>query len=203
MRYTASIMAAVTAAVLGIQAYHRQKQMRQLTRLCDKIDNILHGMETVQFGEFEEGAMNILSTEIQKMTVRLREQNAALHRDKAFMKEALEDMSHQLRTPLLISMELKGITLHIETEGNPGFMGDRQFCTEALGNIMKNCIEYAPADGEISVRAGETGLYTWICIMDSGEGIAPEELPHIFKRFYQSSTFSKRGMASVFPSHRK
>ena len=109
-----SIPCAVAAAVLSAALfvlYEIQLSQRRdrIMQLCDDIDRILHGDEQIRFDEYREGELSVLAAEIHKMTVRLREQNAALHREKQFAKEALEDISHQLRTPLTSVMMILGL----------------------------------------------------------------------------------------------
>ena len=109
-----SIPCAVTVTVLSAVLYlyydrqFAQRNNRLLT-LCDDIDRILRGNERISFGEYREGELGILSAEIHKMTIRLREQNTALRNEKQFAKEALEDISHQLRTPLTSVMMILGL----------------------------------------------------------------------------------------------
>lgn len=73
---------------------------RELDRLSSDIDRILHGEERLLLEDYQEGELSILHSEIQKMTVRLKEQTDALQRDKVRLSEAIADISHQLRTPL-------------------------------------------------------------------------------------------------------
>ena len=50
---------------------------------------------------------------------------------------------------------------------------------------MKNCMEHTPAGGSIEITAREDVLATTIDIRDSGSGIDPVDLPHVFDRFYR------------------
>ncbi|SEK80099.1 Signal transduction histidine kinase [Ruminococcus sp. YRD2003] len=81
----------------------------QVMKLCDNIDRILRSDDIISFDEYKEGELSVLSAEIHKMTIRLREQNAELKNEKQFAKEALEDISHQLRTPLTSVMMILGL----------------------------------------------------------------------------------------------
>lgn len=261
----AFVLLAVSAVIMLIQFRLLTKRSEKISKLCDDIDEILRGADKADFSEYREGELSILSDEIRKMTVRLREQNSALYKDSQFMKEALEDMSHQLRTPLTamllvlgmlrepeltaqqraehirelyrllsrmqwmletmlglsrleagavefkaedipvnelineaieplsISIELKNITVRTEIEGTPVFRADRQYCIEAVVNILKNCMEHTPDGGEIKISAAENSIYTGITVTDSGNGIPEQELPRVFERFHRGSEFGKNG----------
>ena len=86
--------------------------------------------------------------------------------------------------PLLIAFELKGVTLDADTDGAT-FFCDPAWTAEAVGNVLKNCLEHTPAGGTVRVTAMETPLFRELLITDSGPGINPEDLPHIFERYYR------------------
>ena len=74
-----------------------------------------------------------------------------------------------------------------QDQNAPGFLGDLAWSAEALGNILKNCMEHTPQGGKIWIRALENRLYTEFVIEDNGAGISREDLPHLFERFYKGA----------------
>ncbi len=102
----------------------------------------------------------------------------------------LSQLIRQSCAPLLIPIELRGQTLEIRTEGD--FTGDIGWTMEAIGNIVKNCMEHTPEGGILRIDAADNPLYTEIRIADNGPGIAPEDLPHIFERFYKGKHSSDK-----------
>ena len=62
----------------------------------------------------------------------------------------------------------------------------------ALNNLVSNAIRYTPAGGEIVLTAQPAGNKIVVSIRDSGEGILPEDIPHVFERFYRGDKSRSR-----------
>lgn len=84
----------------GLHIYQEYRRYSGMRLLAGQIDELLHGSSRTEFRHFREGDLEILRDEINKMTIRLKEQAALLAREKTSLADALADISHQIRTPL-------------------------------------------------------------------------------------------------------
>ena len=98
---------------------------------------------------------------------------------------------HRCCMPVQVPMELHGQTLEIK--GNGSFCGDIRWSSEAVLNIVKNCMEHTPDNGRVSVIGDETAIYREIIIEDTGSGISEKDMPHIFERFYKGTDSNDKG----------
>jgi two-component system sensor histidine kinase BaeS len=71
-------------------------------------------------------------------------------------------------------------------------MGDPGRLHEVIGNLLTNALKFTPAGGSVLVQAGPADQRALLRVRDSGAGIPPDELPHIFDRFFRG-----RGAAGV------
>ncbi len=101
----------------------------------------------------------------------------------------IEKVIRESIKPFLVMLDLKGISL-INNINDFSFTGDKNWSIEAFENILKNCIEHTDKNGKLIISGKSTNIYDSVIITDNGCGIAPEDLPHIFERFYHGKNSS-------------
>ena len=89
------------------------------------------------------------------------------------------------RTEILA--ELGEVKVRVQDCENISLKCDKKWMSEAITNILKNCIEHTPPGGYVILSASQNKLFTKITVRDNGSGIPKNELPHIFERFYKGS----------------
>lgn len=94
---------------------------------------------------------------------------------------------------LLPLAESKGVLLEVEIRDElPPIWFDKARVTQIVINLVENAIKFTGSGGKVSVSVRRSGELAELEVRDTGEGIPPEHLPHVFERFYQVDRSMRR-----------
>jgi signal transduction histidine kinase len=100
---------------------------------------------------------------------------------------SLENVISQVSEGLEIQAREKEVTLKVEVaEDLPKVQADEQRITQVLFNLISNALRHTPAGGTITISAEAREGRVLVSVRDTGSGIPPEDLPHVFERFYRA-----------------
>jgi PAS domain S-box-containing protein len=89
--------------------------------------------------------------------------------------------------------EAKGVHLHLLLQPEVGeVLGDRERLQQVVWNLVSNAVKFTPGTGEVDVKLKRINSHVEITVSDSGAGIHPDFLPHVFDRFRQADGSTTR-----------
>ncbi|HEX4976228.1 MAG TPA: HAMP domain-containing sensor histidine kinase [Nocardioides sp.] len=85
------------------------------------------------------------------------------------------------------SAQLRGAGLEVRVEAPVPVvvLGDRERLHQVVGNLLQNCVQHCRPGDAVAVTVRGAGARADLVVADSGPGIAPEDLPHVFERFWR------------------
>lgn len=133
----------------------------------------------------QEAMINDIREEVEEMTHLINEL-------LAFSKAGLQGKEIELK-PINLSKLLTDVTLKtaseqivkLDIEKNLTVLGDQMLLERAFGNVFRNAVRYASADGDIKVKASRTGKEISVITSDSGPGVPPSALEHLTEPFFR------------------
>jgi signal transduction histidine kinase len=91
--------------------------------------------------------------------------------------------------------EEKGIVLRVEQPGDLALRADRTRALQALANLVDNAVKFTLEGGEVVLAARRDGAAVALSVTDTGIGIPPEDLPHVWERLFRGDrSRSERGL---------
>lgn len=164
-----------------------------LTSITILIDNIIENkdMESETRNEFAKDIkreitnINFLIQSLLKLS-RLDVNQVAFVNKKVYMFDLIDDSIKNLAA----LCDLKNIDIRVNGKTDSKIYCDLKWQTEAITNILKNCVEHSKENSVIDVVYEENEVYSKIEITDYGDGIDKEDVKHIFERFYKAKNSS-------------
>ena len=119
--------------------------------------------------------------------------------DLELVEEGLGDLLHTAAAAAGEAYADKGVDLQVETITDTArVLVDRQRFGQVMSNLLSNALRHTPAGGQVRISVHRQGASTaLIHVADDGEGIPPDQLGHIFERFYRGDAARSRDDAGA------
>lgn len=189
---------------------HAENEERAKTFMKDTISDISHQLKTPlaalniynglmqeevdgnpelrEFASLSEQELDRIETLVQNLLKITRLDAGTIVFEKT--SENVSDMMSYIERRFVCRAEQEGKSIILSGDEEVELFCDRSWLTEAISNIVKNALDHTAEGAEIRITWRAFAYVVQIIVSDDGSGIHPEDLPHIFKRFYRSR-FSK------------
>lgn len=118
---------------------------------------------------------------------RLQAGALSIHLSDVSVKSIAERMAERFRT----QSEQHEIIVDFP-ENFPIILGDEDRLSQVISNLLSNALKYSPEGGEVHITGRALPEQVVICVTDEGPGIAANDLPHVFDRFYRATEASRK-----------
>ena len=95
------------------------------------------------------------------------------------------------------SLAAKRIAIGTAIDSVPRLLVDANRLRQIVWNLLSNAIKFTPVGGEVSVRVHQDDAWVHIAVSDNGQGIAPDQLPYVFNRFWQADAAPTRTVGGL------
>ena len=197
-------------ALVSILNAHADNEKRAKTFMKDTISDISHQLKTplaalniyqgiiqeeakespviLEFSELCEQELDRTETLVQNLLKITKLDAGTIVIENAQVN--VSQMMEQVQKSFAYRAEKQGKTLLLLGDPEAELLCDQTWMREAVSNLVKNALDHTKKGDTISIRWKKFPSMVQIAVQDNGSGIHPEDMPHIFKRFYRSR-FSK------------
>lgn len=204
---------------LNLMAEELENQTNQRTFMLSSVSHELArplgglrlGVDSLRAGALEDPALaddllNDMALTIQGMEALLDDLSlAAMPVTKPLTLDlkpvAVEPFLKGIHSRFWPRAESQGIQLKLSVAPDlPAVAADEQRLNQILSNLMDNAFKFTPLGGQILLTADRVAEGVQFCVQDSGPGIPPKDMDHIFEPFYQAGNSKKRypGLDELF-----
>lgn len=147
----------------GVSRYYRTMR-REIDRLSRMIDDLF------ELAQIDAGALrlNLASVDVREIA--------------ADVADAMQVQAK--RNDIEVTLEC--------VEQLPMLSLDGARMERAVANLVRNAVEHTPPGGRVDIRVAHTNSFVELSVTDSGPGIAPQDLPHVWDRFYRGEKSRRR-----------
>ncbi len=161
----------VAASLLGLTPDDdaRQRQLKVIQRAAHTMDRLVAAL--LDIARIESGTFTIRKERVETL---------------ALLQQAIDGSELQARS--------RNITLRAEiAAGVAPVLGDRDRLLQVLSNLLSNALRFCEVGSTVRLRATNVGDRVQVSVKDSGRGIPPQDLPHVFDRFWQGNRTAEGG----------
>jgi PAS domain S-box-containing protein len=159
------------ASLLGLTADDdaQQRQLKVIQRAAQSMERLV--ADLLDIARIESGTFTTRQERVET---------------GALLQQAIDDCELQARS--------KEITLRVDVPPDVApVLGDGERLLQVLSNLLSNALRFSDPGTTVSIRAANVSGRVQISVKDSGPGIPPQDLPHVFDRFWQGSRTPKGG----------
>lgn len=147
--------------------------------------------------EWDEPTSSLFRANVERLTrlsddmsavSRAEEGHLELRPSSVKVRQLLETAEREARS----GFAAKGVRLKLGACVDARVVADPERVGQVLTNLLANALRHTPAAGEVTVSATRAGGEVQLVVQDSGEGLGPEQLTHVFERFYRGDAARTR-----------
>ncbi|MBI3979785.1 MAG: HAMP domain-containing protein [Chloroflexi bacterium] len=194
-------------------SFNEMAQALEVTerRRLELVGDVAHELRTplATLGGYLEGLLDGVVEPTPETLAKLHDETARLRRLVDDLQEVSRAEARQIHLrpavvrpgdlveaaigPLRDAFAEKGLTLLVDALADlPAVRADRDRAIQILTNLLANALRYTPAGGTVQIEVRRALAGVEFRVVDTGIGIAPEHLPHVFERFYRADKARSR-----------